>query len=423
MKMRYLLSVLAVLVALRSAAGQMAEAQANDPTEEAPAPRHLPENGPSAVFPVEKVGPKVFTFDGEYLFWYFRSERVPLDLAISADNLTDITTIPLTIDPSKRGASGMRLSVGWWDTDRDPILDQWGANLRSFGYEISGLFFGKRGISFRNELAPVIFRPFFDFNNHRPSAVFVAAPGLAAGDVVGNASSSLWGIEANIWNNICNTAPATSVRLGIMAGFRNLNLESDLNIHRHTIFERTIGAQFPTFLPFAGNRIEDVDSIAASNHFFGGQLGGSLKAYIHAAELSATFKLGLGWNHEVINFDGRQVRTLANGTRIASPGSLFALPSNIGTHTRNRFSVLPELNLNISIPIGNQFAINGGYTLLYWDRTVRPSDQIDRVIDITQIPSFPAGTAVPTGQPHPGVLFRERNLFLHGLNVGFTFYW
>ena len=53
---------------------------------------------------------------------------------------------------------------------------------------------------------------------------------------------------------------------------------------------------------------------------------------------------------------------------------------------------------------------------------VRPGEQIDRVLDETQIPNFdPPGTIAPAGQNRPAVLFRQSDFWAQGMNLGLEF--
>jgi hypothetical protein len=107
-----------------------------------------------------------------------------------------------------------------------------------------------------------------------------------------------------------------------------------------------------------------------------------------------------------------------------SPGALLALPSNIGHFGRNKFTQVPELDFNMAFPVMEHLNLSTGFTAMYWNRIVRPGDQVDPVIDITQIPSFPgAAKAVPTGLVAPGVPFRQSHLWLLGITFNAEVTW
>ena len=53
--------------------------------------------------------------------------------------------------------------------------------------------------------------------------------------------------------------------------------------------------------------------------------------------------VALGSTHQRLTIDGSQVRTLPGQAPLVFRGGLLALDSNIGTFSRDRFSVVPEV--------------------------------------------------------------------------------
>jgi hypothetical protein len=104
-------------------------------------------------------------------------------------------------------------------------------------------------------------------------------------------------------------------------------------------------------------------------------------------------------------------------------GGLLALPTNIGHFSRDRFSVVPEIGVNLGYQLTDHLRAYVGYNFLYWTNVVRPGAQIDRVLDVTLIPNFPVPGAVPTGQNRPMVPFKENDFWAQGINFGLEFRW
>ena len=91
------------------------------------------------------------------------------------------------------------------------------------------------------------------------------------------------------------------------------------------------------------------DTYYTANRFYGGQLGFNAEAQWGHCYLGTSFKLALGYVHQHVNIDG--VSTLndpATGTSSAVRGGLYANASNIGVYTNDEFTVLPELEKQIS---------------------------------------------------------------------------
>lgn len=86
---------------------------------------------------------------------------------------------------------------------------------------------------------------------------------------------------------------------------------------------------------------------------------------------------------------------------------------NIGTYTRTRLAVIPELNTNLHFQLTPIWRLNVGYSLLYLSNVARPGNQIDPIVDPNRFP--PAG--VPVSQ-HPIFTYSERSVWMQGINLG-----
>ena len=82
--------------------------------------------------------------------------------------------------------------------------------------------------------------------------------------------------------------------------------------------------------------------------------------------------------------------------------------SNIGSYTRNQFSALPELGVNLRYQLTPLWRVNFGYTLMGLTHVVRPGDQID--LRLNQFPTR-QGT-------FPMFTFNNSDLWIQGLNGG-----
>jgi Putative beta barrel porin-7 (BBP7) len=140
-------------------------------------------------------------------------------------------------------------------------------------------------------------------------------------------------------------------------------------------------------------------------------------------DVSLATKLAFGGNAEQVHIDGFQFLTLPNGTVVPSQGGLLALPSNIGRTHHSEFSFVPEFDITVSYALCRHVIFKAGYDYLYWTNVVRPGDQIDRVIDVTQIPNFPAVGATPTGIARPAVPVKQSDFWAQGLVLGLQFVW
>jgi hypothetical protein len=166
------------------------------------------------------------------------------------------------------------------------------------------------------------------------------------------------------------------------------------------------------------------DDFATRNQFYGAQLGLDWEWRHNRWIVDLRGKLGLGVTHQEININGGQViLPAAGGPPQTFVGGLLALPSNIGRFERDRFSLVPELSVNLGYQFADHWTAYVGYTFLAWTNVVRPGDQIDRVLDINQIPNFRGTNNPPAPQVRPIVPFKETTFWAQGLNIGLEYKW
>ncbi|MEI8380327.1 MAG: BBP7 family outer membrane beta-barrel protein [Planctomycetota bacterium] len=122
----------------------------------------------------------------------------------------------------------------------------------------------------------------------------------------------------------------------------------------------------------------------------------------------------------VVRINGSTVFTSSTGTSVTQNGGLLALPTNIGSYSRDQFSVVPEVGLNVGRQLTDNVRVYVGYTLIYWSSVVRPGDQIDPVINPTQLPT-PTGPGTLVGPARPAFAFHDTDFWAQGINFGLEF--
>jgi hypothetical protein len=363
-------------------------------------------------------GGGAFTGEAEYMLWFLKGSRSTFSIASSGGNITDLGDT----DRGSGPISGGRFTLAYGRTESNPWVGPGG--IRALGVEARFFFVCESGADVTADGPPDLSRPFFDLNNRAASSFLVASPGIATGSVDAHGRLSIWGAEANVWKNVWYNNPGTSCAVDLMAGFRYLNANSEFDVNSITVFNSTIAGGSP-YASFAGNRLTVTDSFSAQNHFYGGQIGIGVKQWIlDCLSFEGSIRLALGATQQDVTIDGSQVRTLASGATVTTPGGLLALPSNSGSRQSCQFTQVPEANFKAVWPVGNQLTLTAGFTALYWNRVARAADQIDRGIDITQIPNFPPAAGTPsTGLARPAVPFRQSDLWLLGISVGLEYRW
>jgi hypothetical protein len=344
-----------------------------------------------------------FYASGEYLLWWIKSSPMPPLVTTSIPASDGILGMPTTtvlfggsINNEER--SGGRFTAGYW-------LD----SCQTKGIEGSVFFLGQRSVRFsaNSNQFPVLARPFFNLNSGTEFSELTASPGLFTGNIAVNSHSRLWRAEANLRGNLCQSC---CYRLDLLAGFRYVQLDEGVAIMEDT-------RALPDAPLFPGSRFQLLDSFGTRNQFYGGQVGAAAEYRRGPWFVDLRGKVALGGVHQSIDIDGGQVRVLPTGEVLTFKGGLLALPTNIGHFTRDRFAVVPEIGLQVGYQINDNLRVFVGYSFLYLSSVVRPGDQIDRVVDITQIPNFPV-PARPTGLTRPAVSFKDTDFWAQGISFG-----
>jgi hypothetical protein len=374
--------------------------------------------------PIHDAGPadlNYWSFTGEYLLWWIRSTRFITPASRTDDfGLTSPLFTSSRISYKNYPLSGGRFSLGYFMKDDVPGLPM--GRPYDLGFEANIFSMGKQSINFSNDTAPLIARPFFDLNNRRESAQLVGARNIATGLIAVGNTFDFWGAEANMWKNLFYDFPLIATRVDFVAGLRYFDLSEDFRFQSTSVFFPTQPVGSP-FVFLAGNRLDVIDYFFTRNQFIGPQVGLLYKFYMGEVDLNVGTKVAVGWNNAEINIAGAQVRTPPGGAPVRSTGGLLALPTNIGTHHDNVISFIPELDLSASVQLTKHINATVGYSFILMTRAFRPGYQIDRVIDITQIPNFPTGGAMPTGLRRPAVPFDDTYVWFQGLNLALNITW
>ena len=289
----------------------------------------------------------------------------------------------------------------------------WIDDARSWSVDAGAFFLGSSTFKFvaNSNTFPVISRPVFVVSEGREDAETVAFPGFATGQLRIDATSSFWGADANLTKRICASCDRN---FDLFAGYRYLQLSEMIRI------QESITAGTGTPDP-AGTQVTVVDRFATRNQFNGGQFGAHFEQRWNRFSFDLRGCLALGVTDQSINIDGSQVKIRPGESAQTFQGGLLATRSNIGDFKRDRFSFVPEAGLNIGYQITSNLRGIIGYNLLYWDGVVRPGEQIDRGVDLNQIPNSRPSPAL--SQPRPRVLFNESSLWVQGVSVGVVWLW
>ena len=370
-----------------------------------------------------------FWIRGEYLLWQTKGMNLP----------PMVTTGPSTQQPQNAGVigqSGTEILYGGGeilDSSRDGLrfrFGRWCDPCAKIGWDVDLIYLAEEGELFERTStgAPILARPFFNTQLNRNDSELVAYPGIVTGSVIVGTTSEMLSIAPRVRYNLCcsdfyaNPADACSIpngcggvacpqqvsqRIDLLLGYRYTGLDESL-LTQELLSSNQNGV--PTSFDLQ-------DSFLTKNDFHGFEIGLEWERYRGPWSLEWAGRVALGNNTETVTIDGSTTSS-TNGVDFGDEGGLLALSSNIGTYKHDTFAVIPELDITMGYLIGPNLRFTVGYTLLYWNKVVRPGDQIDTSINTNLIPP-----AQPGGDDRPAFVLNETDIWAQGVSFGLDYRW
>jgi len=308
--------------------------------------------------------PGRFWFSAEYLYWWTKDSRLPP--LVTRGSPTD--AIPGAIgqpgtqglfggDTGGEGQSGARFDAGFWLNE-----------CQTIGFEAGYFFLGSQSNSFVASGSgapgsPVIARPFLNIppTGAAPfqNSELVAFPGVAAGTISVQNTSRLQGAAPNALFNLCCSGSCCNSccdsccdsccnsccggwRFDLIGGFRWMELNESVTVTENIDPSSSLGSSFP-----AGTHVAVTDQFSTQNDFYGPQIGVQGEWWRDRFFVNARALVAIGTTHQHVTINGTTVFTPAAGAPTVASGGLLALPSNIGSYSRDEFSVIPEVGINV----------------------------------------------------------------------------
>jgi hypothetical protein len=364
----------------------------------------------------------------DYLLYRVKDGPLPGPLVTTSSNPADVGAL---------GAPTTRVLFGDADLDYGTFsglrtsLGAWLESSQTVGIEAGGFLLEQRSLGFavRSDAAgtPLLAIPAFDpttqtmgpFVTLPPgvtppaeAGLFITQPGSFAGGIAATSASRLWDAELN---GIANLVRCPRCRVDFLAGFRYLDLAESLTITTDSLGLAGSGS-------FAGAFFTTADHFETRSQFYGGQVGTRLELNRRRLSGSLLAKLALGSVHDVVERGGLTI--IRNSQDPATPsgtfaGGLLALPTNIGRQTEEHFAVVPEVQAQLAYAWSSGLRTFVGYDFVWVSSVVRPGDQIDRAVNLTQVPAF--GGSGLSGPARPAPLFETTDFWAHGVRFGVEF--
>lgn len=356
-----------------------------------------------------------FWIDAEYLYWGIKDTRniVPLitqgPTSVPSLGTPDVTVILGSERIKTDWRSGFKISAGYW-------LD----SAQTFGIEANYQFLPSltNTASVSSSGLPdtgFIGVPYFDVTTLAENAYRVSNsnPIIDDGAYSGFASyknrNSIQGAELNIWTYGCDEG----YEIGLLTGFRYWNFD-----------EKFTFATSSPFLTLPDDIFKTKDQFNIQNNFYGGQLGVGIDCSWDCFSFDLEGKIAFGATNGRVNILGSLLTNEFNtvpstGTPLSFVGGIFALPTNIGSHTKWFFAVIPEVNVSIGYQLMSCVKFNLGYSFLAVSKLIRAAEQINRNLNLSQAPaSVPSPVAELAGPESPNPIFVTRGFWAQGINAG-----
>jgi hypothetical protein len=357
--------------------------------------------------------------DAELLLWWTRGMNVP-PLVTSSPAGTPRALAGVLGAPTTRilfggdkinddMQAGFRVRAGMWLDD-----------CNTCGIEGSYFFLGPNTTNktFTCVDAPVLARPFIDVNPGvpnpfganavafgSPNSELVCFPGVLNGTVNIDASTYLYGFDANFRRNLLCTC---DYRVDGLVGYRYLNLQDKVTINENLT---VLSADNPA-IPLGTNFVLQ-DRFASTNEFNGGQVGLAGEYRSGRWYLGGRNTIALGNNHSDVTISGFTRATTPGGTSMLNAGGLLTQPTNIGTFSNDKFAIAYEAQSILGYQVTDGVRAFVSYSYLYWSHVARAGDQIDLVVNSSQIPPGSLN-----GAARPAFIRNDTNFWAQGISFG-----
>lgn len=306
------------------------------------------------------------------------------------------TTVLFGDRPMNAGAfPGFRATLGGWFSPEG-----------RFGAEFSGFATGLRAAHFNvasnAQVSPLLAIPFSDASGGTPgeSSLVISQPGLRFGRISADDASIFGGLEADGLYKIGGLAPRGDCQLAAIGGLRLVTLWEQFTID--SITADTNGLV----------QTRD-DTFAALNRFFGAEFGLRASRRFRRLTLEMSGKTAFGTTWQAQSAAGHSVLPF---TATPAGSGFFTQPTNAAfVAPQAAFSVVPAARLRLGYDLTRRLRATISYEGLLWTNVIRPSNQLDREINLSQLSGPLVGAARPAPQ------HRQSDFWAQGFTAGLQF--
>lgn len=345
----------------------------------------------------------------EFGAWWTKGAKVPALVSTSPDGTprpdAGVLGTPgaTVLDGNERLGNdirlGGRLLLGYWlDEDQTAAIE---------GSILYGGNDGENDFTILSPGSPIVSRPFFNATTHEEDAELVAFPDVLSGRVTVDSDSEFLSPDIYLRHR-CREG--TKGRVDILAGYRYFRLRDSLSVTENLV-STDLGGVIPL-----GTTTDLQDRFIALNEFHAAEFGASAEFTGSTLSLELLAKVAIGSLHRRVDVQGETLVHIPDLSPTLTPGGLLAQPTNIGTYQSDRFAVLPELGATAKVQLTDRLSLTAGYSLIMLSDVVRASEQVDRVVNVSQLGGDPI-----VGQRRPRLDLADNDFWAQSLNVGLEF--
>lgn len=354
-----------------------------------------------------------FWADAEYLYWKIKDSPKSIPLVTKGSTFAPVLGSPGTtlvlgdkhIDNKWR--SGGRFALGLWFDD-----------ACCYGVEASYFFLpteSKHKTVSTTGLpgSPFLGVPFLDVLDNSESTYGLSFNGAYSGLGSFKVKNRMQAAELN---GLISLYDQCSFKMDLLIGFLYWNFQE-----KATFFTDS------PFIDLPDDIFNSTDEFKAKNNFYGGQIGFGLDYSPNCFFINVKGKVALGADCGKVDIHGHfrtnEFNTVfGEGPAQTIRGGIFALPTNIGNHSKTFFCAIPEVNVNTGYQLFRFLKLQVGYTFIYVSKALWATNQIDRNLNPTQSPTLEnTPTPVLVGEARPRPFHKTSSLWVQGLNAGLVF--
>lgn len=339
----------------------------------------------------------LFWIQTDYLYWQVQNNQKVIPLVIDQ---------PVSNGPFEVVLGGKKLKNNW-HSGADFHLGYWFDPCKDYAVEARYFFLDKQSeqssIKTDSNGLPRLRVPYFNVVTNTSTSVALSRPGLNIAEATLKTSNKMQGAEINILKSLSEKS------FNCFTGFRYFQFDDSLT--------------FSTSSPLIGTPsiYRNQDLFRTHNYFFGAQIGAFWQKCFSSFFIKIKGQLALGGMYQKLSIDGKfqTDEFLGPPSLLTFPGGYFAEPTNIGTYQKTKFSIIPELNIDLGYQITEHLSFHIGYTVLYVTQVLRASKQMSEKINPSQSANIPfTPTPFLVGKAAPKAKLKSSNLWTQGLNLG-----